>query len=65
MDTGALLLFAYATSVGDLSLAVVLASLYPVVTVVLARVRLGEHLSRVQRVGAVVAFAGVAAIVAG
>jgi EamA domain-containing membrane protein RarD len=32
---------------------------------VLARVRLGEHLSRVQRVGAVVAFAGVAAIVAG
>jgi drug/metabolite transporter (DMT)-like permease len=65
MDTGALLLFAYATSVGDLSLAVVLASLYPVVTVILARVRLGEHLSRVQRVGAVVAFAGVAAIVAG
>lgn len=65
MDTGALLLFAYATSVGDLSLAVVLASLYPVVTVILARVRLGEHLSRVQRIGAVVAFAGVAAIVAG
>jgi len=65
MDTGALLLFAYATSVGDLSLAVVLASLYPVVTVILARVRLSEHLSRVQRVGAVVAFAGVAAIVAG
>ena len=65
MDTAALLMFAIATSMGDLSLAVVLASLYPVVTVLLARIRLGEHLALVQRVGAVVAFAGVVAIVAG
>ncbi len=65
MDTGALLLFAYATSKGDLSLAVVLASLYPVVTILLARIRLGEHLALIQRLGAVVAFAGVVAIVAG
>ena len=65
MDTGALLLFAYAASIGDLSLAVVLASLYPVVTVLLARIRLGEQLVRVQRIGAVFAFSGIVAIVAG
>jgi len=65
IDTAGLLLFAYATSVGDLSLAVVLASLYPVVTVVLARIRLGEQLAQIQRLGAVLAFAGVLAIVAG
>ncbi len=65
MDTAALLMFAIATSMGDLSLAVVLASLYPVVTVLLARFRLGEQLALVQRVGAVVAFAGVVAIVVG
>jgi len=65
MDTAALLMFAIATSMGELSLAVVLASLYPVVTVLLARFRLGEHLAFVQRVGAVVAFAGVVAIVVG
>jgi drug/metabolite transporter (DMT)-like permease len=65
MDTAALLMFAIATSMGELSLAVVLASLYPVVTVLLARFRLGEHLALVQRVGAVVAFAGVVAIVVG
>lgn len=65
MDTLGLLLFAYASSIGDFSLAIVLASLYPVVTILLARIRLGEQLATIQRVGAVVAFAGVAAIVAG
>jgi drug/metabolite transporter (DMT)-like permease len=54
-----------AASLGDLSLVIVLASLYPVVTVLLARIRLGEQLGSIQRVGAVVAFAGVACIVAG
>jgi len=65
MDTAALLAFGYAASLGDLSLVIVLASLYPVVTVLLARIRLGEQLGSIQRVGAVVAFAGVACIVAG
>ena len=65
MDTMGLLLFAYASSVGDFSLAIVLASLYPVVTILLARIRLGEHLSWTQRIGAVIALAGVAAIVGG
>ncbi len=65
MDTAALLLLAFATSLGSFGLAVVLASLYPVVTVLLARFRLGEQLAPIQRVGAVVTFVGVAAIVAG
>ena len=64
-DTAALALFAVATSLGDLSIAIVLASLYPVVTVLLARFRLGEHLAPVQRIGAVLAFAGIAAVVGG
>lgn len=65
MDTAALLMFAIAASMGELAISVVLASLYPVVTVLLARFRLGEHLALVQRVGAVIAFAGVVAIVVG
>lgn len=65
MDTIALIGFALATSMGELSIAVVLASLYPVVTILLARIRLQEHLALIQRVGAVFAFAGVVAIVAG
>ena len=64
-DTSALVLFAVAASLGDLSIAIVLASLYPVVTVLLARFRLGEQLALVQRVGAVLAFAGIAAVVGG
>lgn len=59
------LLFGYASSVGDFSLAVVLASLYPVVTIFLARIRLGEHLALTQRIGAVIAPVGVAAILGG
>jgi drug/metabolite transporter (DMT)-like permease len=43
----------------------VLASLYPVVTVVLARLVLAERTSSVQRAGAVAALAGAALITAG
>ena len=65
MDTAALVAFAYATSLGNLSVAVVLSSLYPVVTILLARIKLDERLSMVQRIGAGFALLGVVAIVAG
>ena len=65
MDTAAFVGFAYATSLGNLSVAVVLSSLYPVVTILLARIKLDERLSTVQRVGAGFALLGVVAIVLG
>lgn len=65
LDTGGLLLFAYATAFGDLGLAVVLSNLYPVITIALARIRLGERLAPVQRVGAAIAILGVVAVVVG
>lgn len=58
-------LFAVATTEGLLSVVSVLASLYPVVTIVLARVVLGERLRALQRAGAVGALAGVALITGG
>lgn len=64
-DTAALLAFGYAAQLGDLSLVIVLSSLYPVVTILLARFILGEHLALIQRLGAVIAFVGVLAIVLG
>jgi drug/metabolite transporter (DMT)-like permease len=42
----------------------VLAQLYPVVTVLLARVVLGERISRHQQLGVVAVFAGVVLITA-
>jgi len=64
-DVTANALFALASSRTLLSLASVLGSLYPVVTVLLAHVLLGERLTRTQQVGVGVALAGVAAISAG
>ena len=54
-----------ATTKGLVSIVSVLASLYPVVTVVLARVVLGERTRDRQRVGAAGALAGAALITAG
>jgi drug/metabolite transporter (DMT)-like permease len=62
LDTLANGLFALAATKGLVSVVAVLASLYPVVTVVLARVVLKERLRTVQRVGAGLALAGVALI---
>ncbi|MBA3365859.1 MAG: DMT family transporter [Actinobacteria bacterium] len=65
LDTGATLLFAAAATSGLVSLVSVLASLYPVVTIVLARYVLEERVARVQRVGAAIALAGVVFISTG
>ena len=64
-DVSANALFAVASSRGLLSLVAVLGSLYPVVTVLLAHVLLGERLTRAQQAGVAVALAGVAAIAGG
>jgi drug/metabolite transporter (DMT)-like permease len=64
-DTGATLLYAAATTRGLLSVVAVLASLYPVVIVVLARIFLHERVARAQLAGVAVALAGVALISAG
>ncbi|HXV57522.1 MAG TPA: EamA family transporter, partial [Gaiellaceae bacterium] len=58
-------LFALASTESLLSVAAVLAQLYPVVTVVLARLLLGERISRPQQAGVGAAFAGVALIAGG
>lgn len=66
LDNGANLAFAMAAGAGGLlALNGVLGSLYPVTTVVLARVLLGERMTAPQRAGVVAALAGVALIAAG
>jgi drug/metabolite transporter (DMT)-like permease len=58
-------LFAVASTEGLLSVVAVLSSLYPVVTIMLARLVLGERVRALQRAGAVGALAGVALITGG
>ena len=65
LDTGANALFAAAAAQGLVSLAAVLSSLYPVVTIVLARLVLGERVRAVQRAGIAAAIGGVVLISAG
>src|SRR2546422_828918 len=57
--------FAAASSSGLVSITSVLASLYPIVTVVLARIFLGERVARSQEAGVALTLAGVALISAG
>ncbi len=64
-DTGANVLLTLASGAGQDALVAVLASLYPVVTVVLARVVLRERLSPWQAAGVVAALVGVALVSAG
>jgi drug/metabolite transporter (DMT)-like permease len=65
LDISANALFAVAATKGLVSVVAVLSSLYPVMTVILARVVLKERLHAVQRFGAFAALAGVALISAG
>jgi len=66
LDTGGNALFAGASSShGLLSVVSVLSSLYPVVTVLLARWVLGERVQRTQDIGVAIALAGVVLITAG
>lgn len=64
-DVGANLLFAIASQRGLLSVTGALGSLYPVVTVLLARVVLHERLRLVQQVGVVAALGGVVLVSVG
>jgi drug/metabolite transporter (DMT)-like permease len=65
LDQGANLLYGFASTLGVVSLAAVLASLFPIVTVVLARAVLHERISRTQQTGVACALAGVALIAGG
>jgi drug/metabolite transporter (DMT)-like permease len=65
LDTAGNALFALASTESLLSVAAVLAQVYPVVTVILARVVLGERIARPQQVGVAAALVGVTLITAG
>jgi drug/metabolite transporter (DMT)-like permease len=65
LDLGANGLFALATTEGLLSVVAVLGSLYPAITVVLARFVLSERVSRTQQAGVGLTLLGVVAISAG
>ena len=59
LDVSADVFFAFATTIGLLSIVSILSSLYPVATVILARIVLKERMLRLQQVGIGLALAGV------
>jgi drug/metabolite transporter (DMT)-like permease len=65
LDLGANATYNFATTRGELSTVAVASSLYPVTTVLMAALVLGERVRGVQRAGVVVALAGVVLIAAG
>jgi drug/metabolite transporter (DMT)-like permease len=65
LDTAANALFAFASRQGLVALVGILGSLYPVVTILLARGVLGERLVALQWGGVTLALAGVALIAGG
>jgi drug/metabolite transporter (DMT)-like permease len=64
-DTAGNALFAAASSQGEVSVVSVLATLYPVTTIVLAAIVLDERVRRAQQLGIIAALAGVVLISAG
>jgi drug/metabolite transporter (DMT)-like permease len=62
LDLGANILYNVSTTVGELSTVAVASSLYPVTTVLLAALLLGERVRGVQRIGVIVALCGVVLI---
>ncbi|MBI5310459.1 MAG: DMT family transporter [Actinobacteria bacterium] len=64
LDVTANLTYAYASTHGALSVTAVLASMFPVVTVLLAHQLLGERLIRLQKAGVVLALTGVVLLAA-
>jgi drug/metabolite transporter (DMT)-like permease len=65
IDTSANVLVAAATTYGAAGIVAVLSSLYPIVTMVLAWIVVGERLGATKRAGGVVAVAGAAFVAAG
>jgi len=62
LDVGADVFFAFATTIGLLSVVSIPSSLYPVATVVLARIVLHERMAPLQQAGIGLALTGVALI---
>jgi drug/metabolite transporter (DMT)-like permease len=65
LDQTANVLYGFASTIGLVSLSSVLVSLYPMVTVLLARFVLDERISRLQKSGVALALAGVAMVAGG
>jgi drug/metabolite transporter (DMT)-like permease len=65
LDLAANAFYAWGSTEGLLSVVSVLGSLYPVTTVILARMVLGERIRRIQEVGVLAALAGVVLMAAG
>lgn len=65
IDLAANTAYNYATTIGELSTVAVGSSLYPVMTVFMAALVLGERVRGIQRLGVVVALTGVVMIAAG
>ena len=65
LDCSATALYAVANTKGALSIVSVVGSLYPVMTLLLARVVLGERIRPLQQAGVAAALTGVAMIAAG
>ena len=59
IDVGGTVLFVRAVQTGPLATAVILSSLYPVVTVLLARIFLSEHFTRSRAAGVIAALAAI------
>jgi drug/metabolite transporter (DMT)-like permease len=65
LDVLANLAYSVSTTLQLLSITAVLSSLFPVVTVALARIHLGERVTRVQQTGSVLTMAGILLVAAG